>query len=219
MTQEERNEILRKEYGKAGMDLDALASRLGHTAGTIKVYSLRMGLYKNTIFDVEPDEEWKSLSAVGFSNYRISNYGKVINNLGQLLSSSPHHQSGYLQIRLINDLGERSTRLVHVLVANAFLGEKSAPHFQVDHIDGDRKNPALSNLQWLTNIQNQHKSKKANRPHRLLTENEVRDICEMLEKGFSYSQIMKQNSFYTKSKIESIKQKKAWCEITKDYCY
>ena len=219
MTREEKYEIIRNEFGKVGANIQELADKVGYTFGTTKVIAQRMGVYINSNFKTEYGETWKDLSFLNLSNYKISSEGKVINKRGQLLASSPHHQSGYLQIRLVDDNGNRVTKLIHVLVAKAFLEEKPVGNFEVDHIDSNRQNPSVENLQWLTREENQQKSKRAKAYTRYLYESEVREICEMLEKGLSYSKIQKENSFYTKAKVENIKQRKGWCEITKDYCY
>lgn len=219
MTREEKYEIIRNEFGKVGANIQELADKVGYTFGTTKVIAQRMGVYINSNFKTEDGETWKDLSFLNLSNYRISSEGKVINKRGQLLVSSPHHQSGYLQIRLVDDSGNSVTKLIHVLVAKSFLEERPDDNFEIDHIDSDRQNPSVKNLQWLTREQNQQKSKRTKPYTRYLHESEVREICEMLEKGLSYSKIKKENSFYTKAKVEKIKQRKGWCEITKDYCY
>lgn len=60
--------------------------------------------------------------------------------------------AGYLQVSLCKD-GERKTCFVHRLIAETLLpNPENKPH--VHHIDGNRANPALSNLQWTTPKEN-----------------------------------------------------------------
>lgn len=209
-------DYLTLNYGRIDKTLEEMAQELGLTPKTIAAYSQRLGLKRNTIFDTEPDEYFKSLEDIQFSKYKISNYGKIINEDGVLITSSPHHQSGYLQTRLINDEGVRKSVLIHVLVANSFL-EKPDYQVQVDHKDGNRTNCAAVNLQYLTASENVEKSKKRIKTERYLTKEEVIDICKKLEQGLSISKICETNNFYTKSKVEKIKQRVRWVEISKDY--
>lgn len=53
-----------------------------------------------------------------------------------------------MEVDIQVDLKQR-TKLVHCLVADAFLGIRPEKH-DVDHIDGDRTNNMLSNLRYLT---------------------------------------------------------------------
>jgi hypothetical protein len=60
--------------------------------------------------------------------------------------------TGYLQVGLSKD-GKSKTYLLHRLIAETLLpNPENKP--QVHHIDGDRTNPALSNLQWTTPKEN-----------------------------------------------------------------
>ena len=53
-----------------------------------------------------------------------------------------------MQVTLIKD-GHARGRLVHRLVADAFISSKF--RYRIEHIDGDRKNNALSNLRCVPN--------------------------------------------------------------------
>lgn len=60
--------------------------------------------------------------------------------------------SGYKQVCLILD-GKQRQLLVHRIVAELFLG-KSLEKTQVNHIDGDRTNNKVENLEWVTGSEN-----------------------------------------------------------------
>lgn len=60
---------------------------------------------------------------------------------------------GYMFVRLTIE-GKRTTRLVHVLVAEKFHGKKPSPFHEVRHLDGNRTNNAAINLAWGTAKQN-----------------------------------------------------------------
>ena len=58
---------------------------------------------------------------------------------------------GYLQVNLFN--GEKMVKkYVHRMVAITFLGDKS--NMEVNHIDGDKTNNNLWNLEWVTHREN-----------------------------------------------------------------
>ena len=87
----------------------------------------------------------------GFENYSVSDFGNVKNNrTGRILKQST--TNGYLRLELkVNKL--RSSKLVHVLVARAFISNPDAKRC-VDHIDNIRTNNNVSNLRWATHAEN-----------------------------------------------------------------
>jgi len=88
----------------------------------------------------------------GFPNYQVSTFGNVKNvKSGRILKPS-QEGGGYLYVILTDD-GERSSKKIHKLVANAFL-ENPENKSCVDHINHDRKNNHLSNLRWATYSEN-----------------------------------------------------------------
>lgn len=66
------------------------------------------------------------------------------------------NSGGYLQLVTFNNAKNKSY-LVHRLVWNAFVGEIPVG-FELDHIDRDRTNNALSNLRLVTRQQNKFNS-------------------------------------------------------------
>lgn len=64
--------------------------------------------------------------------------------------------------------GHKSQHSLHRLLAKAFIPNPLNLE-QVNHIDSNRENYALSNLEWNTQVQNQHHSWRSNRTARLKT--------------------------------------------------
>lgn len=94
-------------------------------------------------------EIWKPVKSN--ENYIVSNTGKV-RRVGSDRDHSTHYSKGYKVIDLYKD-GERKTRRVHRLVAEQFIPNPlNKP--EVNHIDGNKENNDVSNLEWVTTQEN-----------------------------------------------------------------
>ena len=89
--------------------------------------------------------------------YYASDDGRIFKTDGRMLSKSNSH--GYDVVRLtINK--KRYVRLVHRLIALTFIYNENN-HKEVNHVDGNKKNNAVSNLEWCTrqhNIRHAHEN-------------------------------------------------------------
>ena len=86
------------------------------------------------------------------SCWQVSNRGRVKNTRGKI-SHGHLHSSGYQRVTIRSETGRRNF-YVHRLVAFAFHGEPSSPLLVVNHIDGNRKNNAGYNLEYVTQSEN-----------------------------------------------------------------
>ena len=71
---------------------------------------------------------------------------------GKVLRAAPNKDVGYLQVNLWKD-GEGTSYYVHRLVALAHIPNPLGLP-EVNHKDGNRQNPAKSNLEWSTSREN-----------------------------------------------------------------
>ena len=95
----------------------------------------------------------------GYDNYKISNYGNVINdNTNKLLKSVPNSQ-GYHQVFLCKN-GKQTAFKIHRLVGLNFC-ENENNYNIVDHINRDKNNNCYDNLRWVTRSQNNRNSTKS----------------------------------------------------------
>ena len=95
-------------------------------------------------------EEWKSIT--GFSNYIISNNGKIksinYNKTGKSKELIPHKLSnGYLGVTLYDDTKKPHMLLIHRLVAITFIPNPNNYKI-INHIDENRNNNFVDNLEW-----------------------------------------------------------------------
>lgn len=106
------------------------------------------------------DEIWKKIYIDDeLSIYDISNYGKVRNRKTLQIRSSTSH-TGYKSCTLVHK-DKNINQLVHRLVAKTFIPNNTDKKY-VNHIDGDKLNNHVSNLEWVTSIENKHIHKNVN---------------------------------------------------------
>jgi hypothetical protein len=103
-------------------------------------------------------EEWRPV--VGFEGvYEISSLGRVRRILkssgtkaGRMLKPQYSNPDGYPSVVLYVQQ-EGRFRFLHHLVAEAFIGPRPAGK-EINHIDGNKKNPDVKNLEYVSPSQN-----------------------------------------------------------------
>lgn len=101
-------------------------------------------------------EIWKRID--DFPSYAVSDRGRIIiikktgyKKVGDIKSTKVD-KHGYLVTNFTKD-GKIKTKFVHQLVTEAFY-RKPKQNLEVNHIDGNRKNNNLNNLEYTTHSQN-----------------------------------------------------------------
>lgn len=99
------------------------------------------------------NENWKPIE--GYETmYQVSNLGRVrsIAGLRPCVLKQRYDRGGYMRVNLAQD-GRKTTHKVHRLVALAFVPIVQGKN-QVNHIDADKTNNKASNLEWVTQKEN-----------------------------------------------------------------
>jgi len=128
-------------------------------------------LLRKTIVASLADEKWQVIN--GCHNYSISNFGRVKrnehyykakNNRNVFLHERlllPNSNNGYLYVSILYS-NKYKYPSIHRLVAEHFIpNTENKP--QVNHIDFDRTNNKVENLEWVTPRENVLHNKKHNR--------------------------------------------------------
>lgn len=87
-----------------------------------------------------------------FENYLISKDGDIYSNYTYRKLKCSKDKNGYLKIRLVNKSGRKSMFL-HRLLAIQFIPNPLNKPF-INHIDGNKYNNKLNNLEWCTHKEN-----------------------------------------------------------------
>lgn len=90
----------------------------------------------------------------------VSRCGVIFNNKTNKILTQRKHKSGRLQVAITSPGKEFKLYKVHRILARTFLGrpsrhlDKKFSELEVNHIDGNVLNNNLSNLEWVTKVEN-----------------------------------------------------------------
>lgn len=150
--------------------------------------------------------------------YTIDDLGNIYSDISGKMKTRNKGNTEYQIINLMTLEGKKKTFRVHRLVMMAFHPIQNMNDMEVNHIDGNKQNNTLSNLQWCTASENQlhafqiglqkpRKGEKSN--FSKLTQKDVDKIFNLRRKGLTQKQIAEKIGC-TRSNISYILSKKTW---------
>ena len=156
--------------------------------------------------------------------YTIDVYGNIYDIKEKKYRKQIPNKKGYLKVSFYVN-GKDKRFFVHRLVLMTFNPVEGMEKLQVNHIDGNKQNNYVGNLEWCTNSENQkhayriglNKSKPGEQnPSAKLTEQEVIEIADMIMAGVTHKEIAERFGISTIT-VSAIRSKRHWEYILKDY--
>jgi len=173
------------------------------------------------------NEQWKDI--VGYeSYYEVSNLGRIRRHVnssivsrtwpGRMLNQFTR-TGGYFHVKLYAK-GHPRIKSSHSVVMEAFVGQR-IKGLQINHIDGDKSNNTIENLEYVTQLENmKHASELGLVAHgeshgsAKLTEGDVVEISHLVSQGFSFVKISKMFNI-SATHVSDIKRGKYWKHVTR----
>lgn len=167
---------------------------------------------------------WKDIYIDGIlSQYKVSSDGQVKNSISDIILKPFKNTNGYLVLTLYLK-NKKHLKRINVLVAQAFI-DNPLNKPTVNHIDGNKENNRVDNLEWSTHHeQNLHafkmglmKARKGEESHYCKhSESTIHEICKLLEKGLNRVEVSKLLNVST-SLIKHIIRKNSWVHVSSQY--
>ena len=160
--------------------------------------------------------------------YVIDDMGKIRNiNTGNYIKINKNH-NGYMRVSLMKKGGGTTSIQYHRLLMMLFKPTENMEKLQINHIDGNKENNALNNLQWVTPQENIHhaiktgltdfsylQGEKTNFSH--YTEKDAKLVIDLLKSNkYTDKEISKITGFPVRNFIAKIRRKETWTYLTKD---
>lgn len=86
--------------------------------------------------------------------YGVSDEGYIVSKRDGTPMKPAKSNNGYLHTQIMLPDGSQKTIYIHSAVAKSFLGDKTIEGLCVNHIDGNKENNCLDNLEWVTPQEN-----------------------------------------------------------------
>ena len=150
------------------------------------------------------NEIWKQVNIENNNNntYFVSNLGRFKNSKGIIMNNYKVNENGYIRVFIYN-----KTYALHRLIALTFI-ENLENKLQVNHIDGNKLNNEVNNLEWVTNKENQIYKFKTGLGNNFTRKIGQYNLDNMLINEFSSIVLASKETEINKSNISGVLRKK-----------
>lgn len=159
--------------------------------------------------------------------YLVTDYGRVYNTETHKFSAIETTYNGYQRVRITPEFRKGTNYSLHRGVLLSFQPIENFKDMQVNHIDGDKTNNKLENLEWVSPMENiKHADENGLRHHHSKhSVDEIHEICQLLDQGLSTGQIADilrpELKGYEREKftniVGSIRRGQNWTSISQNY--
>ena len=153
-----------------------------HSKYNIKLFWSNSELYKELTRCFKIEEIWKDYVYI----YEISNFGQLRNKNTGRIRKLAKSSNGYLNVVLTLGSSDKKKNIsIHRAVAETFIPNPNPEIYtDVNHIDGDKTNNRVDNLEWVTHSENnKHAYKIGKQISNKLTPEDIEYIRVNYEKG------------------------------------
>ena len=169
-----------KEYKEANKDNKLTLKTIKGSRKKIALKVLYQMVYnkpycEDNICDLE-NEVWKEVDNTN-GLYFVSNKGRIKSYKGyKAIIMTPYKtKGGYARVDIVQD-GIRVSKLIHRLVAFAFLPFRQSIDMELHHIDNNKENNCSDNLEWLTKVEHLKKHRKGEEECQTLTVTQTKEV-------------------------------------------
>lgn len=147
-------------------------------------------------------------------NYYITDDGRVWSERTQKYLSFQYDKNGYVKVQMRSTDNKSHRYSIHRLVLENFKPIEGMENLQVNHIDGNKTNNCLSNLEWTTCKENvrhaiNNNLRAAVNGSAKLTPEQVIEIYRRANNGETNIKLGKEYNVHP-DQIGRIKNKKSW---------
>lgn len=162
--------------------------------------------------------------------YCVSNYGRVVNSHTNRILKQQISVSGYPEVMFCLDNAKLKLMRVHRIEMLTFNPVPNSDELQVNHIDGNKQNNIITNLEWVSpseNIKHAYNTGLATpnvqygeaNHFAKITKDQAVQICYMLqEDNYTMDQIA-QLVGTTYGIVKAIKYGECWQEVSKHFTF
>lgn len=160
------------------------------------------------------------------TDYLVSNFGKVYSKKSNKILKQEVTKVGYARVTIFYNK-TAAHKSIHRLVANAFIyNDDKSNKIYVNHINGNKLDNSVNNLEWVTARDNELHAYKNNlkvakhgdESHlSVYSKKQVISACEMMEEGIFTIKYISYKTGISESMLYLIQKRRSWINISRFY--